>query len=315
MAGAEAKRSADFEAQQLDAVEGLQTQAAQDEANRRNDLESSLETIQVMRAGRGVGLDSPTGQAILSSTTGAPSGHHDVEGEHLRAREQRRTGRKQTRRKGARLAARRRHRLADHHRVGRGQDRDGGPLRRRGRHHGRHRAPDPQERQCADAAGADRFGQHRLDRGGLAEHRGERREASRTKAQLPQQGGARRAGRADRQFRNRLAGEADRGARPFTNDPEGFKNWAQSSTDGAIAEARAGWCRTPSSSCRREFEGAYGSILGEKRAQDRHLDGQAIVARTKMADDDVMSIAATGKLNTTRARPRSRPTRACSAPR
>jgi hypothetical protein len=51
---AEAKRSADFEAQQLDKQsKAYQTQAAQDEANRRNDLESSLETIQVMRAGRG----------------------------------------------------------------------------------------------------------------------------------------------------------------------------------------------------------------------------------------------------------------------
>lgn len=70
MAGQEAKRSADFEAAQLEKQsKAYQTQAAQDEANRRIDLESSLETIQVMRAGRGVGLDSPTGQAIVTSTT------------------------------------------------------------------------------------------------------------------------------------------------------------------------------------------------------------------------------------------------------
>jgi hypothetical protein len=70
MAGAEAKRSADLEAQQLERqAKAYTTAAAQDEAARRNDLQSSLETIQVMRSGRGVGLDSPTGQAIMSSTT------------------------------------------------------------------------------------------------------------------------------------------------------------------------------------------------------------------------------------------------------
>lgn len=70
MAGAEAKRSADFEAQQLERQsKAYQTQAAQDEANRRNDMESSLETIQVMRAGRGLSLDSPTGEAIQTSVT------------------------------------------------------------------------------------------------------------------------------------------------------------------------------------------------------------------------------------------------------
>lgn len=70
MAGQEAKRSADFEAAQLERQsKAYQTQAAQDEANRRSDLESSLETIQVMRAGRGLSLDSPTGEAILTSTT------------------------------------------------------------------------------------------------------------------------------------------------------------------------------------------------------------------------------------------------------
>lgn len=70
MAGQEAKRSADFESAQLQKQsQAYQTQAAQDEANRRTDLESSLGTIQAIRAGRGVGLDSPTGQAIMTSTT------------------------------------------------------------------------------------------------------------------------------------------------------------------------------------------------------------------------------------------------------
>lgn len=70
MAGQEANRAAQFEAQQLERQSrSYLTAAAQDEAARRRDLESSLETIQVMRAGRGVGPDSPTGRAILESTT------------------------------------------------------------------------------------------------------------------------------------------------------------------------------------------------------------------------------------------------------
>ena len=70
MAGQEAKRSADFEAQQYDRqAKAYMTQAAQDEAARRRDLESSLETIQVMRAGRGLSLDSPTGRAIVEGVT------------------------------------------------------------------------------------------------------------------------------------------------------------------------------------------------------------------------------------------------------
>lgn len=84
----------------------------------------------------------------------------------------------------------------------------------------------------------------------------------------------------------------------YTNDPEGFKTWAQSSTDGAIAEAPGWMVPHAKEFLSREFESSYASILGEKRAQDKHIDAQAIVARTKMADDDVMSIAATGKLNT-----------------
>jgi hypothetical protein len=48
----------------------------------------------------------------------------------------------------------------------------------------------------------------------------------------------------------------------------------------------------------RETDGKYAAVLGEKRHQDKQLDSQALVARTKMADDDVMSIAsATGSLN------------------
>lgn len=70
MAGREAQRSAEFEAQQLDKQsKAYITQAAQDETARRRDLESSLETIDVMRSGRGLALDSPTGIAISKGVT------------------------------------------------------------------------------------------------------------------------------------------------------------------------------------------------------------------------------------------------------
>jgi hypothetical protein len=84
----------------------------------------------------------------------------------------------------------------------------------------------------------------------------------------------------------------------FANDPEGFKTWAQSSTDGAIAEAPSWMVPHAKQFLSREFESAYSSILSERRAQDKRLDGQAVIARTKMADDDVMSIASSGKLGT-----------------
>lgn len=43
--------------------------ATQAETRRRDELQSSLETIAAMRAGRGVGAASPTGMAILTSIT------------------------------------------------------------------------------------------------------------------------------------------------------------------------------------------------------------------------------------------------------
>jgi hypothetical protein len=83
----------------------------------------------------------------------------------------------------------------------------------------------------------------------------------------------------------------------FTQNPEGFKNWATESMDGAVANV-PGWMAPHAKQfLSREFEQAYGAINSEARAQQRHLDGQDLVARIKMADDDVMSIAsATGSL-------------------
>ncbi len=82
MKGREESTAAAFERQQLltqqeqyKIQEGQQrTAAMQDETRRRNELTSNLETIQAMRAGRGVGLSSPTGMAILDSVTEGAEG-------------------------------------------------------------------------------------------------------------------------------------------------------------------------------------------------------------------------------------------------
>jgi hypothetical protein len=59
-----------FEEQQLKIQEENQRiAAAQTEARRTEELTSSLETIQAIRSGRGVGQGSPTGSAILTSVT------------------------------------------------------------------------------------------------------------------------------------------------------------------------------------------------------------------------------------------------------
>jgi len=75
-AGREQAAAARFEAAQLDErqrelrvnEEIQRTSADQSEARRLEELTSNLETIQAIRAGRGVGMSSPTGQAILAST-------------------------------------------------------------------------------------------------------------------------------------------------------------------------------------------------------------------------------------------------------
>jgi hypothetical protein len=70
LAASEQSKAFEFEGAQGD----LQSQryrsaAAVDEAQRRTDLQSSLETIQTIRAGRGLDLDSPTGRAIAKGVT------------------------------------------------------------------------------------------------------------------------------------------------------------------------------------------------------------------------------------------------------
>ncbi len=61
--------AAEFEQQQYaEQAQAAKTASLQDEAARRRDLSSNLETIQAIRAGRGVGSGSPTAMAIYDST-------------------------------------------------------------------------------------------------------------------------------------------------------------------------------------------------------------------------------------------------------
>lgn len=66
MQGKAASEAALFEQQQLQIQEQQnRTAAEQAEARRREELTRNLETIQAIRAGRGVGAASPTGRAIF----------------------------------------------------------------------------------------------------------------------------------------------------------------------------------------------------------------------------------------------------------
>jgi len=68
-AGGQKAAAAEFEQQQYaQQAEAAKTAALQDEAARRRDLDSNLESIQAIRAGRGVGSGSPTAMAIYDST-------------------------------------------------------------------------------------------------------------------------------------------------------------------------------------------------------------------------------------------------------
>ena len=69
MAARETSYAAGVEEQQLRQQENMtRTAAQQAEARRREELTSSLETIDAIRAGRGLSLTSPTGKAIYDET-------------------------------------------------------------------------------------------------------------------------------------------------------------------------------------------------------------------------------------------------------
>ena len=78
MAAQEQSRGAAFEQQQLNNQAQVERTAAdQEEARRREELTSQLGTMQTLRAGRGVGMSSPTGMAILNSV--AEDGTRDAQ--------------------------------------------------------------------------------------------------------------------------------------------------------------------------------------------------------------------------------------------
>ena len=85
MRGIEESNAASFQQQQLKIQEQqTRTAAQQAEARRREELTSNLETIQTIRAGRNVGLTSPTGTASMESIIGA--GERDILTERINYR-------------------------------------------------------------------------------------------------------------------------------------------------------------------------------------------------------------------------------------
>lgn len=70
MMGGEQAKAAAFEQEQMKiAASQTRTAAAQEETNRRNELTSSLETIEAIRSGRGLSGSSPGGMAVLEGVT------------------------------------------------------------------------------------------------------------------------------------------------------------------------------------------------------------------------------------------------------
>lgn len=68
MAAGERSAAAEFEQQQYrQQAQAAKTAALQDETARRRDLDSNLQTIMAIRAGRGVGSGSPTAMAIYDN--------------------------------------------------------------------------------------------------------------------------------------------------------------------------------------------------------------------------------------------------------
>ena len=78
MSGREKSAAAQFESQQYQQqADAARTAAMQDETQRRRQLTSGLETIQALRAGRGVGATSPTAMAIYN--TGVNQSEDDIQ--------------------------------------------------------------------------------------------------------------------------------------------------------------------------------------------------------------------------------------------
>lgn len=84
----------------------------------------------------------------------------------------------------------------------------------------------------------------------------------------------------------------------FSKDPVGFKNWAQSSIDGAVDSVPPWMAAHAKSFLTRTFDGHYAGVLSERRSEDTRLATEALTTRRKGADDDVMALATAGKVGT-----------------
>lgn len=82
----------------------------------------------------------------------------------------------------------------------------------------------------------------------------------------------------------------------FAEDPEGFKNWAQSSTEGALNSVPPWMAAHAKSYLDRTFDGSYASILTARRSRDDRLAADSLKSRRASADDDVMALAVGGKV-------------------
>jgi hypothetical protein len=81
-------------------------------------------------------------------------------------------------------------------------------------------------------------------------------------------------------------------------DPDGFKNWATSSIDGAVSAVPAWQAPAAKSYLTRLADAKYGSILNVTNANNNRLAGEALEVRRKSADDDVISLVNAGKIGT-----------------
>lgn len=84
----------------------------------------------------------------------------------------------------------------------------------------------------------------------------------------------------------------------FQHNPAGFDAAARGYMEGKLAETPS-WDYTR----RKRFlggkmEGTYATILSETRSRDTRLANEALVARAKSADNDLMALAAAGKIGT-----------------
>jgi hypothetical protein len=82
----------------------------------------------------------------------------------------------------------------------------------------------------------------------------------------------------------------------FAKDPEGFKNWSQATTDGAISEVPDWMVPHAKSFLSTQHGAAYAGITAERRALDLRNDAEQVHATIAMDGSDVITAAAAGTL-------------------